>query len=81
MNFFSVDQSGRFILLATEKGYQIWNFIGDNITKDTLQKNIHDVQWRPWMFNRLADDKEKLMLEKEKDIRKRWEEFDDRRID
>ena len=28
MNFFSVDPSGRFILLGTEKGYQVWNFIG-----------------------------------------------------
>mgnify|MGYP000896199692 CR=1 FL=1 len=28
MTFFHVDSSGRFILLGTEKGYQIWNFIG-----------------------------------------------------
>ena len=73
MNFFSVDQSGRFILLATEKGYQIWNFIGDNITKDTLQKNIHDPQWRPMMFSRLKDDGEKKLLEGEKELRKKWE--------
>lgn len=28
MNFFHVDESGRFILLGTDKGYQVWNFIG-----------------------------------------------------
>ena len=28
MNFFQADPSGRFILLGTEKGYQIWNMIG-----------------------------------------------------
>ncbi len=63
MTFFQVDPSGRFILLGTEKGYQVWNFIGEIITKDTLQKNIHDVQWRPRMFNHLSDQEEKSMLE------------------
>lgn len=28
MTFFEVDPSGRFILLGTERGYQVWNFIG-----------------------------------------------------
>lgn len=56
MNFFSIDQSGRFALLGTEKGYQIWNMIGEIVTKDTLQKNIHDVQWRPRIFNKLPEE-------------------------
>jgi hypothetical protein len=80
MTFFQVDPSGRFILLGTEKGYQVWNFIGEIITKDTLQKNIHDVQWRPRMFNHLSDQEEKAMLEQEKEIRKKYELIDDKRI-
>ena len=28
MNFFSMDESGRFILLGTDKSYQIWSFAG-----------------------------------------------------
>lgn len=55
MNFFHVDPSGRFILLGTEKGYQVWNFIGEIITKDTLQKNIFDVNWRPRLLTQLPD--------------------------
>ena len=54
MNCFSIDQSGRFALLGTEKSYQIWNMIGEIVTKDTLQKNIHDVQWRPRILNKLS---------------------------
>lgn len=72
MKFFHTDPSGRFILLGTEKGYQVWNFIGEIITKDTLQKNIHDVQWRPRMFNRLPEQEERAMLEQEKEIRKKY---------
>jgi len=53
MNVFSVDSSGRFVLLGTDKGYQIWNFIGEIVTKDTLQKAVHDVQWRPRLMNQL----------------------------
>ena len=64
MNYFSVDQSGRFLLLGTEKGYQVWNFIGECITKDTMQKNISDVQWRPRMFSRLPEQDEKVLFEK-----------------
>jgi hypothetical protein len=55
MNFFEVEASGRFVLLGTEKGYQIWSFIGESVTKDTLQKTIHDVQWRPRVFNLLPE--------------------------
>jgi hypothetical protein len=80
MNFFQVDASGRFVLLGTEKGYQIWNFIGESVTKDTLQKNIHDVQWRPRVFSQLPDAEEKALLEQEKEVRKKYEEMDDRRI-
>ena len=47
MNFFNLDPSGRFVLCGTEKGYQVWNYIGEIITKDTLQKTVYDVQWRP----------------------------------
>ena len=80
MNFFKVDESGRFVLLGTEKGYQIWNFIGEIIFKDTLQKNIHDVQWRPRMINRLTPQGEKALVEQEKEIRKKYEIIDDKRI-
>ena len=80
MIFFKVDPSGRFILLGTEKGYQVWNFIGEIVTKDTLQRVIHDVQWRPRLFNRLSETEEKNLLEQEKEIRKRYELIDDKRI-
>ena len=80
MNFFHVDPSGRFVLLGTDKGYQVWNFIGEIVTKDTLQKNIHDVQWRPRMLNRLSLTEEKKLLEDEKDIRKKYELEDDKRL-
>ena len=53
MTFFHVDPSGRFVLLGTEKGYQVWNFIGEIVSKDTLQKNVYDVHWRPRMMNTL----------------------------
>lgn len=56
MNVFSVDTSGRFVLLGTDKGYQIWNFIGEIVTKDTLQKAVHDVQWRPRLMNQLPEE-------------------------
>jgi hypothetical protein len=56
MAFFQLDISGRFVLLGTEKSFQVWNMIGEIITKDTLQKNIHDVQWRPRFMNSLSDD-------------------------
>jgi hypothetical protein len=80
MNFFHVDPSGRFALLGTEKGYQIWNFIGEIVTKDTLQKNIHDVQWRPRIFNKLSEEEERGLIEQEKEIRKKYELIDDKRI-
>lgn len=74
MNFFEVDPSGRFVLLGTEKGYQVWNFIGEIITKDTLQKNIADVHWRPRLLNQLPDEQERALLDSEKEIRKKYEE-------
>jgi hypothetical protein len=80
LNRFSVDESGRFVLLATEKGYQIWNFIGEIIVKDTMQKKISDVQWRPRMITRLSPKEEKALMEQEKDIRKKYEIIDDKRI-
>ena len=49
------------------------------MTKDTLQKNIHDVQWRPRLFNRLPDAEEKKLIEDEKEIRKKYELLDDKR--
>jgi hypothetical protein len=80
MSFFHVDHSGRFILLGTEKGYQVWNFIGEIITKDTLQKNIFDVQWRPRLLTELPAEEERALLEGEKEVRRKYEEQDDKRI-
>ena len=47
MCYFDLDPSGRFVLLGTDKGYQIWSMIGEIIIKDMMPKNIYDVQWRP----------------------------------
>lgn len=79
MNFFHLEPSGRFILCGTEKGYQIWNYIGEIVTKDTLQKAVHDVQWRPRALNYLSAEEEKKLFEKERDIRKKYEEIDKER--
>jgi len=62
MNFFQVEASGRFVLLGTEKGYQIWSFIGESVSKDTLQKTIYDVQWRPRVFNLLPENEERKLM-------------------
>lgn len=80
MNFFHVDSSGRFILLGTDKGYQVWNFIGEIITKDTLQKTVFDVQWRPRFLNQLPEEEERALLDGEKEVRRKYEEMDDKRI-
>ena len=80
MTFFNVDPSGRFILLGTEKGYQVWNFIGEIIIKDSLQKNLHDPQWRPRLVNKLSEEGERGLMEKEKEIRKKYELEDDKRL-
>lgn len=79
MTFFSLDPSGRFVLLGTEKGYQVWNPIGEVLFKDTLQKGIFDAQWRPRLFSLLEEGQERKLLEGEKEIRKKYEEVDDRR--
>ncbi len=58
-----MDPSGRFVLLGTEKGYQVWNLIGEIIVKDTLQKSIFDAQWRPRLLAQLGEEEERALLE------------------
>jgi hypothetical protein len=42
------------------------------MTKDTLQKNIFDVQWRPRFLTQLPEEEEKALFEGEKEIRKKY---------
>lgn len=64
MSSFSADSSGRFILIGTEKSYQVWSFIGEIITKDTMQRNIQDLQWRPRIETVLDEKEERMLVEK-----------------
>ncbi len=43
LSFFKIDASGRFVLLGTEKSYQVWSIIGEMIFKDTLLKPINNL--------------------------------------
>jgi len=38
MKIFLVDTFGRFVLLETDKGYQIWNFIAEIVIKSCSSK-------------------------------------------
>lgn len=52
--FFKIDSSGRFVLLGTEKSYQVWTIIGEIIFKDTLGKTVNNLEWRPRMIKNLS---------------------------
>lgn len=56
LNFFKMDQSGRFVLLGTEKSYQIWNMAGEMLFKDTLIKTINNLEWRPREMKMLPEE-------------------------
>lgn len=47
MTHFSIDPSGRFLMLGSENSYQIWSFAGEMVCKDIFTQNITDVQFRP----------------------------------
>lgn len=74
LSFFKIDPSGRFVLMGTEKTYQIWNMIGEIVSKDTLTKNIYDVEWRPRCINKMSDKDEDKMLAEEKALTKKYQE-------
>ena len=57
MNFFNMDKSGRFILLGTDKSYQIWSLAGEMIHKDIFTEEIFDVEFRPRFKYFLTGDK------------------------
>lgn len=58
LNFFKMDESGRFVLLGTEKSYQIWNMAGEMLFKDTLIKIINNLEWRPRTTRSLNEEEE-----------------------
>ena len=66
LQFFKVDAAGRFVLLGTEKSYQIWNMVGEIIFKDTLGKPINDLEWRPRIFTSLSEEEEDKLVQEEK---------------
>ncbi len=51
-----MDQSGRFVLLGTEKSYQIWNMAGEMLFKDTLMKTVNNLEWRPRAMKMLNEE-------------------------
>lgn len=59
MNFFTMDITGRFILLGTDKSYQIWSLAGEMLHKDIFTQEIYDVQFRPRYISQLSREKEK----------------------
>ncbi len=72
LNYFKGDPSGRFILLGTQKSYQIWNMAGEMLFKDTLLKPVNDLQWRPRALAKLSLEQEDKMAQEEKEIRKKY---------
>lgn len=38
-----MDVTGRFILLGTDKSYQIWSLAGEMLHKDIFTQEIYDV--------------------------------------
>ena len=80
MNFFTVDESARFILLGTEKSYQIWSFAGEMIYKDIFAEPISNAYFRPRYLNQLPAEQEKEMQKEEKKIRDKYEELDKQKI-
>ena len=56
LSFFKVDAAGRFVLIGTEKSYQVWNMVGEIIFKDTLLKPIYNLEWRPRLLTNLSDE-------------------------
>lgn len=59
MNFFNMDPTGRFILLGTDKSYQIWSLAGEMVHKDIFSQEIFDAQFRPRFKRNLNAEKEK----------------------
>lgn len=80
MKFFDVDMSGRFILLGTDKAYHIWSMAGEMVCKDIFTCPIFNVKFRPRYMSHLPFEGEKKLAEKEKDIKKKYEEEDEKRI-
>ena len=80
MNFFSMDESSRFILLGTDKSYQIWSFAGEMLHKDIFTQEINDVQFRPRFISKVTDVEEKEIQKREKKIKEKFEDMDKKRI-
>ena len=80
MRFFDIDMSGRFILLGTDKAYHIWSMAGQMVCKDIFTCPIFDVKFRPRYESHLPFEGEKKLMGKEKDIKKKYEEEDEKRI-
>ena len=80
MKFFEMDPSGRFIILGTDKAYHIWSMAGELIVKDVFNAPIFNVHFRPRYMEHLPMDGEKKLLAQEKDIKKKYEEEDEKRM-
>lgn len=81
LSFFKIDASGRFVLLGTEKSYQVWSIIGEMIFKDTLLKPINNLEWRPRNMKTLSEEGEDKLIQEEKEIKKKHEDLDARKLD
>ena len=80
MKFFEMDASGRFIILGTDKAYYIWSMTGELIYKDIFTCPIFNVHFRPRYLTHLSVEEEKKMLDREKEIKKKYEEEDEKRL-
>ena len=61
MKFFEVDNSGRFIILGTDKAFHIWSMAGELIFKDIFTCQIYNVHFRPRYMNSLTLVEEKKL--------------------
>lgn len=80
MTYFDMDSSGRFVLTGTSKTFQIWTTSGELINKDMFSTEIQHVHFRPRYLTKLSTQEENKLEEREKDIKKKYEEEDEKRL-
>lgn len=79
MTFFFMEQSGRFVILGTDKMFQIWNMAGELVFKNNETMDIKNVQFRPRYITNVSKEEEKQLAEREKDLKAKYSEMDFKR--
>jgi translation initiation factor 3 subunit B len=77
MNFAQWDPSGRCLLTCTETGhFSVWNGLGEQLFKDSAL-DLNQITWRPRPKIFIAEDKEKTIVSKMKELEAKYEKEDD----